>query len=331
MVEASRLAARGLATVTAACDVREDLRASVLAEYGLDNFTTDYEELVKSPDVDLVLILSSMQTHGPIARAAIEAGKHVLIEKPMARSLEEAAELVEIARRSPGYVVCAPFVALSPTFRAMRERLQRGDIGTVRSARARYGTAGPGWDRRFFLAGGGALFDLGVYNLTTLTGLLGPVRRVMAMTGIAVSERMIAGDPVQVEAEDNAQVLLDFGGALFASLTTGYTIRKYRSPAIELFGSEGTLQMLGDDWAPEGYELWQAATGEWRTFRQVERTWLWTDGLRHLVECIHQGASPAITLEQASHVYEVMVKAQQSGLDGQARPIASSIAGGSIP
>jgi predicted dehydrogenase len=107
------------------------------------------------------------------------------------------------------------------------------------------------------------LFDLGVYNVTSLTGLLGPAKGVTAMSGVAVSERMAEGSLMKVEANDNAHVLIVFGECVFAVVTTGFTIQRYRGPAIELYGTTGTIQMLGDDWAPDGYELWQNDAGAW--------------------------------------------------------------------
>src|SRR3712207_8783523 len=96
------------------------------------------------------------------------------------------------------------------------------------SARARDGWAGPDWSRRFYEPGGGALFDLGVYNGTSLCGFFGPARRVTAMTGVAIPERIVDGERVAVRAGDNAHVLLDFGDARFAVVSTGFTIQKYR-------------------------------------------------------------------------------------------------------
>ena len=94
-------------------------------------------------DVDVVLVLTSMNEHGPLAKAALEAGKHVLVEKPMATSLEEAAELLELARRVPGFLVCAPHILLSPTFRAVHARGARRAGRRAPHAPAP-GTAGPG-------------------------------------------------------------------------------------------------------------------------------------------------------------------------------------------
>src|SRR5207247_1183202 len=104
---------------------------------------------------------------------ALEADKHVLVEKPMATSLEQAAELVRLAQQGPGLLVCAPHILLSPTFRTVHEAVRAGTIGRLLTARARYGWAGPWWGEWFYEPGGGSLFDLGIYNVTSLCALFG--------------------------------------------------------------------------------------------------------------------------------------------------------------
>ena len=214
-------------------------------------------------------MLTPTPTHFEITRAALLAGKHVLSEKPLAMTLAEADELVELAARGPGVFVPAPFTLLSPTYQAIARRIRRGDIGKPCSARGRYGWSGPWWGEWFYRPGGGPLFDLACYNITSLTGWLGPVERVTAMTGTAVPERVVNGKPVPVEVEDNAQVLLDFGGACFGVVTSGFTMQQYRSPALEVYGTDGTLQMLGDDWDPDGYEFWHNPAGCWQVFKET--------------------------------------------------------------
>src|SRR3954447_24256865 len=267
---AQSLQRKGLVELVAACDIEADRRSIVLDQFGFARFSTDYADVVQADDVDLVLVLTSMPAHGEIAWAALLAGKHVLVEKPMAVTLDAAAELVEIARTSPGHLLPAPHVVLSDTYQMMWKRVHRGDIGKVVLARAFYGWAGPDWTPWFYQPGGGSLFDLGVYNITSLTGLLGPARRVTAMTGVAIPERMVGGKPIRVEAEDNAHVLIDFGGSVFAVVTTGFTIQQYQIPGIELYGTEGTLQMVGEDWAPNGYQMWQNSAGCWQTYKETD-------------------------------------------------------------
>lgn len=320
-VECQKLAANGEAEVVAACG-RPAQRELVVDRLGVRRFVTDYRELVTSPDVDLVVVLTPPATHFEITRAALLAGKHVLCEKPLATSLAEADELVELSRGS-GFFAPAPFTLLSPTYQAIARRIRRGDIGKPCSARGRYGWSGPWWSEWFYRAGGGPLFDLACYNVTSLTGWLGPVERVTALAGTAIAERIVNGKPVQVTAEDNAQVLLDFGGACLGVVTSGFVIQQYRSPALEVYGTVGTLQMLGDDWDPDGYEYWSNASGCWQVFKEPAPDWAWADGLRHLIECVHKGVRPIVTAEHSRHVLEVMLAAQESARDGAVRAVSS--------
>lgn len=311
------------AEIVVLCDAIESKREEVRQRYGLTNFTTDYREVLTDPSVDVVLVLTSMQWHGKITKEALAADKHVLVEKPMSMSLDEAAEIVELARQSSRYLVCAPHVILSPTYQAMWRHIRRGNIGTVLTARGFYGWSGPTWGRWFYEPGGGPMFDLGVYNVTTLTGLIGPVKRITALSGIAVPNRIVDGRPMEVQTDDNAQLLLDFGNARFGVVTTGFTIQQYRVPGIEIYGSEGTIQMIDEDWAPRGYELWQNSAGCWQVYND-RGGWPWTDGVRHLIESIKNQTPPLITPEHAYHVLEIMVKTMESGRTGKALAIEST-------
>jgi predicted dehydrogenase len=318
-----RLAQEGRVEVTAVYDVDPGKRRAAAARLGLSPGIASDHDVCEHPDVDAVLVLTSMNDHGRLARAALEAGKHVLVEKPVATTLAEAEPVLAAAEASGRLLLCAPHILLSPTYRAIHARVTGGEIGALLTARARYGWAGPEWGRWYYEPGGGALFDLGVYNVTSLCGFFGPALRVTAMTGVAIPERIVDGAPLRVRAEDNAHVLIDFGDARFAVVTTGFTMQRYRSPCIELYGSEGVLQMLGDDWAPEGYELWRNETGAWQIHDEADPSWSWTEGLRHLVECIESGTEPVTRPEHALHALEIMLAAQAAGADGRARTIAS--------
>jgi predicted dehydrogenase len=318
-----RLRAPGRVHVSAVYDVDDAKRRRAAAHYGADPDLAAPADVIGRDDVDAVLVLTSMNEHGRLAKAALDAGKHVLVEKPLATSLDEAAELLELSRTAPGLLVCAPHILLSPTFRAVHAAVRDGLVGELLTARARYGWAGPWWNEWFYEPGGGSLFDLGVYNVTTLCALFGPARRVTAMVGVAIPERDVNGRRIRVVADDNAHVLLDFGESRFAVVTTGFTMQRYRSPAIELYGSEGTIQLLGDDWAPEGWELWRNDDGAWHVFPEADPHWQWTEGLRHLVDCVETRRPTVTRPEHAYHALEIMLAAQAAGRDGVARPIES--------
>jgi predicted dehydrogenase len=288
--------------------------------------TAEFADLLRSDTVDAVLVLTGMYSHAALTLAALRSGKHVLLEKPMGTTMAEAQEVLECARQGPGLLVCAPHVLLSPTYQTMARRVRSGDIGQVFSARARYGWSG-GWLGHWVDRGGdGALVDLGIYNLTSLLGLLGPVRQVTAFTATAVPQREVQGQVIPVNAIDNAQVALHFANNAMGVLTTGFVMERYRSPAIELYGTRGTLQMLGDDWAPQGYELWQNDVGAWQVYPETHPDWRWTDGLRHLAACVREGARPLTSPEMAYHALDVMRAAETAGETGRTQAVHSTFA-----
>jgi predicted dehydrogenase len=314
-----RLAAAGRVEVTAAYDPDPEKRAAADRPTGAAVAVGSAEAVIEHDRVDAVLVLTSMLEHGRLGLAALEAGRHVLVEKPMATTMDEARALVAAAGRSADRaLVCPPAVLLSPTYRAVHRRVVSGDVGRVVLARARYGWAGPWWGRWYYEPGGGALFDLGIYNVTSLCGMLGPVRRVAALVGTAIPDRIVEGAPIRVRSDDNAHLLLDFGESRFASVTTGFTMQRYRSPAIELYGTDGVVQMLGDDWAPEGFEVWRNDAGAWEVHPESAPGWSWTAGLDHLVDCIERGVPPAMRPEHSLHALEVMLAARRSSEEGRA-------------
>ena len=116
-----RLAAHGRVHVSAVYDVDEGKRHGAATRYGVDPSLTGPDALITRDDVDVVLVLTSMVEHGQLTRTALETGKHVLVEKPLATTLGEARALVELSHESPGLLICAPHIVLSPTFRAIHE------------------------------------------------------------------------------------------------------------------------------------------------------------------------------------------------------------------
>ena len=320
----TKLAQDGRVQLVAGYDPDPAKRETAAERFGIDTSLDAPAELIGRDDIDAVLVLTSMNQHGSLARAALEAGKHVLVEKPMSSSLQEGAALIEAAAAAPGLLVCAPHIVLSPTYQEMHRRVRGGEIGELYLGRARYGWAGPSWGRWFYEPGGGALFDLGVYNLTSLCGFFGSVQRVTAMVGTAVPKREVEGELVEVNSDDNAHVVLDFGDARFASIATGFTMQKYRSPAVELYGAGGVLQLLGDDWAPDGFEQWSNTRGFWEVVPETDQQWPWTDGLRHLVECVENGTPTVTRPEHAFHALEVMLAAKRSAAEGRVIKVDST-------
>jgi predicted dehydrogenase len=152
-----RLRGQGRVNVTAVYDSDPEKRRLAAEWLDLSPDLPDDVAVCRHPAVDVALVLTSMSEHGRLARAALEAGKHVLVEKPVATSLAEAEQVLAAAEAAPGHLVCAPHILLSPTYRAMHARVHKGEIGELLTARGRYGWAGPDWGRWFYEPGGGAL------------------------------------------------------------------------------------------------------------------------------------------------------------------------------
>ena len=182
-----RLAAAGRARVTAVYDIDEGKRRAAGLRLGVDPGLTAPEAVIESDDVDLVLVLTSMNVHGRArARGARAPASTCSSRSRWRRRWRRPRRSCELAAESPGHLICAPHIVLSPTYRAVHAHVQNGDIGRLLLARARYGWSGPDWGRWFYERGGGALFDLGVYNVTALCGFFGPAQRVTAMAGVAI-------------------------------------------------------------------------------------------------------------------------------------------------
>jgi predicted dehydrogenase len=323
--------------LTAVCSRTVDRARAVAQQYGAGAWYTSYEQMLAETDADAVVNLTPMQLHAETTLAALEAGRHVYTEKPVATSAREAARIAETAKERGLTVVCAPCVLLFPQVRYARSLLNEGSIGLVRAARG-LGLGGvPPWSgylsdpSPFFAAGGGPLRDMGVYPLHALTGLLGPARRVSAFASHAQRRFMIKEGPFQgkevpVQVPVNWHLLLDFGGGRQAAIEANNCVQGTRAPQLELFGRQGTIALdLIDVSAP--VEVLRAGRG-WetvtlpRTGRQKGPDHLL--GIEHLVDCLQDGTEPVLSLEHAHHVVEIIDKAEQSAAEGRALELEST-------
>ena len=216
----------------------------------------------------------------------------MLCEKPVGEGGREAEPLYRLAADRGLLLLAAPFVQLNPTFRALWTAIADGAIGRPHSARALYGTAGATWALWFHDGSVGPLAELGIYNLKSLTALLGPVEEIQIAESTAVPSREVAGERLDEPGHDVQHVILRHAGGALSSLVTGQAIQRYRRPALEVYGTEGTANLLGDDWDSSGYELWRNSAAFWESHDSLDPTWLWCDGLRELVACLREERAP---------------------------------------
>jgi predicted dehydrogenase len=306
------------------CDVVPERAARRAEEFGVPHHFGDFDHMLSGPQFDLLVNLTAMPHHFPLNLKALQAGRHVFCEKPIATTLADGRRLLEETAARGVQLFGAPNVVTSPAFRCIAGVLAAGEIGRVHAAHGRYGHSGPTWGPWFYQRGGGSLFDLGVYNITTLTGLLGPARGVTALSGIVIPERMVEGERVRVEADDNTMLLMDHGDAVFSCVQTGFVYRAHRSDrTVELIGTRGCVNLLGHDWGPKGVEVWTEAGNDWETRGEDQQGYGWQRGAGYVAECLATGKPCAMTGEHAFHVLEVMLAALKSAGTGQRAAIGS--------
>jgi len=196
-----------------------------------------------------------------------------------------------------------------------------GVAGQIHSARAMYGNAGSTWARWYHTSHVGPLGDLAIYNIKTLTALLGPVAEVRAVHSTSGFRREVEGTPLTDVDPDVAHLIVRHRSGALSAIMASHAVWAYRRTAVELYGSEGTANLLGDDWDPAGIEVFRADWGHWRNYDTPDRTWNWTDGLSAAVTALATGAPLAADLEHDIHVVDVLGAAARSAAD-EGGPVA---------
>lgn len=309
------------------CDVVRARAERRAAENDVPHTFVHIDEMLDGPKFDLLINTTAMQAHYPLNKKALIAGVHVFCEKPIATTLDQGKELLNLAKQKNLELWGAPNVVTSPQFRCMAEILQSGEVGQVYAAHACYGHAGPSWGPWFYKKGGGCLYDLGVYNVTTLTGLLGPAKAVVSLSGTAIPERQIEGEAVKVEADDNTMLLIDHGSCVYSHIQTGFTYRvQNEDRSIELIGTKGAMNLLGFDWAPGGVQVWTESQSVWKTLCTEQGGYQWQSGGGYVAACLATGVQSLMTGEHAFHVLEVMQGTLKSAETGQRVAIESTFA-----
>lgn len=326
------LSASPFVELVSCCDRIYDRAKQAAAEYKVPHHYPNIGEMLAGAQFDLLVNLTDMQEHYRLNKEGLRAGKHVWSEKPIAGNYEEGMELLDLAKKRGVRLWGAPTVVTSPQFAFMAKTLAAGTLGRLAAAHASYGHLGPNWSPFFYEKGGGSLPDLGVYNITTLTGLLGPAKEVAAIISIVAPTRDIRGKTIKVEAEDNAMVILDHGNSVLSHVQCGFN---YFTPfehdatqqshhTIAIIGTGGSMHLAGYDWAPHGVDL---ATQERPKFQRLASDtgkYTWQYGASHIAECLATGKESLITPEQAVHVAEIIHVANESQRTGKRIAIRSS-------
>jgi predicted dehydrogenase len=319
--------------VVSLCDIIYERAQKRAAEFKVANTYPSIEKMLAGVPFDLLVNTTDMQEHEHLNKTALNAGKNVWSEKPMANSYKAGRELLDFAKSKNLRIWGAPAVVNSPQFAFMSKAIREGKLGKVSSAHAHYGHLGPTWSAFFYEKGGGSLPDLGVYNLATLTGLLGPAKSVVAMTSIVTSTRKVDNKgTINVEAEDNAMVLMDHGNGVISHVQCGFNYfdpyghegTGQQNHTISIWGTQGNMGLVGYDWAPFGVDLATADHEQPERFVPDPKEYVWQQGASVISQALVEQSEPLIAAEHALHVLEVIEATRASAATGKKVELVST-------
>lgn len=331
----------GLVELVAVCDVVADKARDTAARFAAPHSFDDVEEMLAQADFDLLVNTTVIPSHFDVTLAALQAGKHVYTQKPMSVTLDEANRLVDASRRYDRRLAVAPEHPVRPHLAAMRRMIDEGVIGTVAFARVQTSHHGPEKHNTtvtrdstwFYKPGSDPIMDLGVHGLSQITALLGPVRRLSAMSGRSLPVRHITAGPltgkrIDVEIDDNSLLMLDFGDARFGMLDATYCVPASMAPRLEIFGSDGTLAVtyarrLGGSQEPT-LHLYRAEDDAWQQVVVDPPPPVRDLGVLHLVDCLRSGQPHLLTAERGRHLVEIISAAPVAAREGRTIELQTS-------
>lgn len=318
---------RDACEVVFCADIDGDRAKNVAAKQGVPGAGTP-EDLLNDPSVNVVLNLTIPKAHFEVARAAVQAGKHVYNEKPLAVSFNEGKLLLELAAAKGVRVGCAPDTFFGSAHQACRMFVDSGQLGVITGAQAfMLGGGHESWHPNpefYYKPGAGPMLDMGPYYLTALVNLLGPIKRGTGLTRITSPTRRITSEPrrgeiIEVETPTHIAASYEFESGPIAQMTMSFDVPVHALPHILIFGSEGTLNVPDPNgfrgiptFCRRGSEIWDdIPTGE--KYATNSRG----VGLLDMVQAIQENRPHRASGALALHVLEAMLTPELSSKSGQ--------------
>ncbi|MEM2144300.1 MAG: Gfo/Idh/MocA family oxidoreductase [Candidatus Jordarchaeaceae archaeon] len=319
--------------IIACSDIIMERAIARAKEFGVPKACT-VEELMADPEIEIVLNLTTPLAHAEVALKALEAGKSVYNEKPLAVTREDGQKILQLAKAKGLRVGCAPDTFLGGGIQTCRKLIDDGWIGEPVAAVAFLAHHGhESWhpDPEFYYKiGGGPMLDMGPYYLTTLVSLLGPVKRVTGMAKLSFSERIITSQPkygtkIKVEVPTHISGVMEFTNGTMATMITSFDVwgaqlpHTGQLPHIEIYGSEGSLSVPNPNNFGGQVSILRAGSKEWK---EVPLTHGYTDqnrgiGVADMAKAMKTGRPHRANGEMAYHVLDIMHAFHDSSSQGK--------------
>lgn len=318
-------------TIAACADMNLEAAQKKAAEFGVPKACT-VEELLADKSIEIVLNLTVPKAHVPVSIAALEAGKHTYLEKPLGIDRADGRKLLDVAAAKGLRVGCAPDTFMGAGVQTARKLIDDGAIGKPVGVIALMMCPGhESWHPSpefYYEVGGGPMFDMGPYYLTALLNLLGPIQRITGAATIAIPERTITSQPkhgkkVNVETPDHICGTLEFENGAAGTIITSFAVRfgaQYdgRNP-ITIMGTEGTIKVPDPNTFDGSVFLRRVGDAD---FAEVPHTFVKgygrSVGLADMAVAIRSGRPHRCSAEQAMTVLDLMQGFLDSSREGRA-------------
>jgi predicted dehydrogenase len=326
----------GKVEIVGVCDAIEEKSREAATKFAVPHHFQDLERMLHEVEFELLVNLTPISDHYKVSLAGLWAGRHVYSQKPIATSVPEATTLIDAARERGLMLATAPEHPVRPIIRKISALVADGSIGRVAFARVPSSHEGPEkhnvprdstW---FYKPGSSPILDMGVHGLSTITSILGPVRRLACFSGRTSPVRVhtagaYRGKRIDVEIEDNSLLLLDFGDATFAFLDATYCVEATAGPQLEIFGSEGTIAIVAENPRQSKLHLYESAKGAWRDVAVDDPPPIRDLGVLNIVEALRGESELILTGERGRHLVEIMAGATEAATTGRTVELATTI------
>ena len=319
--------------VTACADLDMERANAFANEYNLTAYTVD--ELLSNDNIDIVINLTIPAAHAEVSLQIIDAGKHAYSEKPLALNRGDGEKIINAATAKGVRMGCAPDTFLGGGGQTARKVIDDNVIGKPVSATAFFASHGPeGWHPNagfYYLKGGGPLFDMGPYYLTTLVNLMGPVKRVTASARITFPERIatseaLMGQVLPVEVNTHIAGTLEFENGAIATVITSFDVWGSHLPRIEIHGEEGSLSVPDPNRFDGTVQVLHSDDQAWRDVGLSHTTNIGRGaGVADMAYAIQSGRPHRASGALAFHVLDIMQALEEASEQGQHIDIHSTL------
>src|SRR4051812_25995301 len=305
---------------------RDAKRAEAFAKkHRIAKWYSDWEKCIRESDCEVVDIGLPNFLHARVCLAALNAGKHVIIEKPLAMTLEEADAMIATAKANDCLLMYAEELCFAPKYERVRKLVGEGAVGEIYMLKQAEKHSGPhsAWFYDVNQSGGGVLMDMGCHGLAWFRWMLGGRPKAISVTAHMQNGLLHKG---RTDGEENSLVIVEFEGGAIGVAENSWAKPGGMEDSVEVYGTGGVCYAdlfqgnaaLTYSEKGYGYAMEKAGSTQGWTFTIFEEAFNqgYPQELAHFIHCVRDGEKPLVTAEDGRAVLEMMYAAYESARTG---------------